>query len=186
MRLFTAIDLPAETASRLEALLAQLRPAARLRWSRVENLHVTTKFIGEWPEGRLKELTSALATIPSEGAIEMGLRGLGYFPDERHPRVFWVAVDAPDALARLAKRTDETASRLGVPRETNSYRPHLTLARLNSRNDPPGSLAALRRAVESIPEPDCGRFVARDWHLYLSEPSSRGSRYTKLETFPLT
>ena len=37
-------------------LLRELRPLAPLNWSPMENLHITSKFIGEWPEQRLGEL----------------------------------------------------------------------------------------------------------------------------------
>ena len=43
----------------LEELLRHLKPSARIAWSPIANLHVTTKFIGEWPEERLGELTAA-------------------------------------------------------------------------------------------------------------------------------
>ena len=60
MRLFTGLDLPAEVVGNLEELLQQLRPTARIQWSPPANLHITTKFIGEWPEERLEELKAAL------------------------------------------------------------------------------------------------------------------------------
>jgi len=47
LRLFTAIDIPADVKARLAALLDRLRPLARLHWIPVEKLHITTKFIGE-------------------------------------------------------------------------------------------------------------------------------------------
>src|ERR1700693_2408083 len=50
MRLFTAIDLPPEVTGRLDGLIAKLRPLARIRWSPAANLHITTKFVGQWPE----------------------------------------------------------------------------------------------------------------------------------------
>ena len=60
MRLFTAIDLPADIQSPVGEVLKRLRDAgstdqAKLSWSTIEKLHVTTKFIGEWPEERLAE-----------------------------------------------------------------------------------------------------------------------------------
>ena len=64
MRLFTALDLPPEVLGRLDHLLRRLKPAARISWSPPENLHVTTKFIGEWPESRLAELKAALGGLP--------------------------------------------------------------------------------------------------------------------------
>ena len=60
MRLFTGIDLPAEVAASLEKLLARLMPLASIRWSPVENFHITTKFIGEWPESKVDELKMTL------------------------------------------------------------------------------------------------------------------------------
>jgi 2'-5' RNA ligase len=185
MRLFTAIDLPPDIASRLEGILMTLRPASSVRWSRVANLHITTKFIGQWPEERLQELKRALAGVPTTGEIEIGLRGLGWFPNPHHPRVFWIGVQAPEALRRLAEATQEAAAQLGIPREDRAYHPHLTLARLDAGKDPPGAAAALRAAAAELDDSDCGAFTARDWSLYLSQPGPDGSRYTKLETFSL-
>ena len=48
MRLFTGLDLSGDVLANLANLLARLRPSARIRWTPVENLHITTKFIGEW------------------------------------------------------------------------------------------------------------------------------------------
>ena len=63
MRLFTAIDLPADILSRLDQLMAGLRPLAQLGWTPASNLHITTKFIGQWPEDRLPQLQRALAAV---------------------------------------------------------------------------------------------------------------------------
>ena len=60
MRLFTGIDLPDDVREKLERLLMHLRPCAHLKWSPVYNLHVTLKFIGEWPEEKLPQLEAAL------------------------------------------------------------------------------------------------------------------------------
>lgn len=181
MRLFTAIDLSEEVRRNLERLLERLRPAARLRWSRPENLHITTKFIGEWPEGRLEELTRALAAIPRPGPVAVAVRGLGWFPSARAPRVFWAGIEAGPGLAELARQTELCTSRLGVPAEGRPYAPHLTLARV-----PPGTpLAPLEKAIAGLPQTDFGAFTAVRFHLYLSELSPGGSRYTKLADFAL-
>ena len=69
MRLFTGLDLGCDASENLRVLIERLRPAARIQWSPPEKLHVTTKFIGEWPEGRLEELKTALAALPGEPGI---------------------------------------------------------------------------------------------------------------------
>ena len=63
MRLFLAIDLPAPVLLRLERLLHALRSEAHVKWSPLDNLHVTTRFIGDWPESRFSELTEALECL---------------------------------------------------------------------------------------------------------------------------
>src|ERR1700755_691200 len=105
MRLFIALDITQEILSRLEQLIARLKPAARINWSPAANLHITTKFIGEWPEERLDELKSALASIPSRPPIAVSIHGLGFFPTPKSPRNFWCGVDAP-GLGELAADTD--------------------------------------------------------------------------------
>ncbi|MEI9974190.1 MAG: 2'-5' RNA ligase family protein [Ignavibacteriota bacterium] len=78
MRLFTALDLPGEVVKNLESFVARLKPSARIQWSPPANLHVTTKFIGEWPEARLGELQKALGGDPGAS---------GYRSDDRRSRI---------------------------------------------------------------------------------------------------
>ncbi len=93
MRLFAAIDLPPEVIERLEALMAKLRPLAAIAWSPCSNLHITTKFIGEWPEDRLAELERAMS-LGCRALIPVRVAGLGYFPNRKSPHTFWAGIEA--------------------------------------------------------------------------------------------
>ena len=181
MRLFTAIDLPETILYQIGRLLDELRPHADVRWSRAENLHVTTRFVGEWPDQRLAELESALRRVAPRAPIPIALRGLGWFPNPHSPRVFWAAVHAPPELARLARDTDAVLEPLGLKPEGRDFRPHLTLARIEQ----PAQLGALRRAIAAMPEVDLGRFEAERFYLYSSQLGRGGSKYTRLAEFPL-
>lgn len=186
MRLFTGIDIPATLSAPLGNLVAQWKPLAAIRWSKVENLHVTTKFIGEWPEERLGEMKQSLATLAPREPVSISFRGLGWFPNPHQPRLFWVAVHGGAELAGLARETEEKLAALGVGKENREYRPHLTLARVEPRGGGPApDLGALRRAIATLETDDFGSFDAHAHHLYLSEPTSGGSQYTKLATFPM-
>ena len=180
MRLFVALDLPPEVVRSLENLLAALRPAARIAWSPPANLHITTKFIGWWPDERLPEVAAALAGLPRRGPVDVAVRGLGFFPNARAPRVFWCGIEAP-GLEELAAATDRAAAALGIPPETRPFSPHLTLARIKERLD----LEPLHRAIAALPSVEFGRCQARSFFLYRSEPHRAGSVYTKLAEFPL-
>src|SRR5437016_249632 len=107
MRLFTAIDIPPSVRDNLKALVDRLRPVAKLRWSPVENLHITTKFIGEWPDDRRTDVEDAFLRVPKPGAFEVAVRDLGWFPNAHNPRVFWVGVQGGEPLQQLAAATEK-------------------------------------------------------------------------------
>ena len=180
MRLFTAIDLPSEIIANLDSLLARLKPTARINWSPIENLHITTKFIGEWPEDRLPELTTALHALPARPAIPIAIEKLGFFPNPHAPRVFWAGVHAGEPLAQLARETEDALAALGIAKEQRPYSPHLTLARIKT----PGRQAALLQAVAALPSLDFGRYTADRFFLYRSKTAPSGSVYTQLAEFP--
>ncbi len=181
MRLFTGLDIPTHVKDNLGGLIESLRPVARLRWSLVGNLHITTKFIGEWPEQRLEEMKQALASIASKPAIPIAIRGLGWFPNPHSPRVFWAAVRAPESLADLARATEDATFELGVARENRPFAPHLTLARIQN----PGDIGQLRHRVAELDSDDFGEFSATEFHLYQSRMMAGGSVYSKLASYSL-
>jgi len=179
MRLFTALDLAPGVAANLERLLERLRPTARVQWSPPANLHITTKFIGEWPDHRLAELKTALAALPARAAIQVRIHHLGFFPSPHAPRIFWCGIEAP-GLAELAGEPDRATAALGVEPETRAFSPYLTLARIKDRLNP----QPLREAIAGLPELEFGSFVAAGFCLYQSQLRPGGSVYTKLAEYP--
>jgi len=180
MRLFVAIDIPADLKDALRYFVSRLRPTAKIGWSPIDNLHITTKFIGEWPESRLDEMKRALTSVPVKGAIDITIKGLGWFPNAPHPRVFWAGVKGGEPLRALAQATEQAAARLGVPIEKRVYSPHLTLARIPEAVP----LDRLHQTIASFPAGcgfDFGSFSAMQFFLYLSA----GGTYTQLAGFPL-
>jgi 2'-5' RNA ligase len=182
MRLFAGIDVPYEMRRNLELLVQLLQPKAGIQWSPLDNLHITTKFIGEWAGERLDELQAALAAVPRPGPLKIGLRGLGWFPNPHRPRVFFAGIAAPPELAELARETGRACERLGIPSEPRGFHPHLTLARIRR----PEPLTELQRAIANLPSADFGAYTAEAFHLYKSELRPGGSIYTKLASYPLT
>ncbi|MBK9170931.1 MAG: RNA 2',3'-cyclic phosphodiesterase [Bryobacterales bacterium] len=180
MRLFTAIDPPEAVVNAMSQLVADLKPLARLAWSPRRNWHITTRFIGEWPESRLDELRRALDNITRREPFPTSVRGLGFFPNGRAPRVFWAGIEAGPELAGLARDTDAAVVRLGGAADDKPYSPHLTLG----RNRDGVSLSRLQQRVATLGECDLGTFTASSFHLYLSETAPGGSIYTQLAEFP--
>jgi 2'-5' RNA ligase len=179
MRLFTALDLPDDVIGKMDELLARLRPTAPIQWSTAENLHITIKFIGAWPEERLDELKTGLAGLPARDGISVHIKDLGVFVNPNKPRIFWCGVSAP-GLAELAADTEAATAALGIAREERAYSPHLTLARIKNGFD----MTALRTAVVRESALDFGSFEARRFFLYQSQSKPSGTVYTKLAEFP--
>src|SRR5258708_14999783 len=118
MRLCVALEIPAAVRDNLATLIKDLRNLdPKSRWVRPENLHVTLKFIGEAPPGKLDAMRSALGGVRAERAVEMDFRGLGFFPNEKHPRVLWANVEASSYLESLAADIDHPLQTPRVPRQ---------------------------------------------------------------------
>lgn len=181
MRLFTGIDLPEDVRERLERLLMHLRPCAHLKWSPVYNLHVTLKFIGEWPQEKLPQLEEALKTVVSRGPISADVKGLGWFPNPHHPRVFWAGVHGGEGLPMLVKDIDTATATLGIAPEERAFNAHLTLARIKE----PAPLQGLRSAIAQLESVEFGTFNVDRFYLFRSQPGPAGSIYTKLSEYPL-
>ena len=180
MRLFTGIDLPDHVVNVFERLLAHFRPAAHLKWVPAYNLHLTCRFIGEWPEARLDELKDALREVGPRAGFRVALRGLGWFPNPRRPRVFWTGVDAAPELPQLARDIDVALQAVGLgPEAERAFTPHLTLARIKQ----PVPLDKLHDIVARLESTDFASFTADHFYLYRSQPGAAGSIYTKLCEF---
>jgi 2'-5' RNA ligase len=192
MRLFVALDLDEEVRQRIAVYLDGLSEfAPEARWAKAESLHVTLKFIGEQLEERLPHLQGALAAIAAK-SFSLSLRGYGFFPTARAARVFWVGIDAGEALPNLAAQVDTVLVPLAIPREEHPYTPHLTLARSGSgaprlqREDKSSPrFERLQKRLATMPQSDFGTMTAREFFLYRSQLGPGGSRYSKLASFPL-
>lgn len=185
MRLFVALEIPSAVRDNLAALIGELRAIDasstknKARWVRAENLHVTLKFIGEVDAGRLDAMRAALGEVSAGGAVELRFRGLGFFPNDKRPRVLWAGIVASPNLAPLAAMIDARLEKLGIARETREFAPHLTLARF----DPPAISETLRSAAQGDGAREFGDFRTDEFHLFESRTRPAGVEYTRLSSF---
>ena len=193
MRLFVALDIPAEIRDRLDRFMEGVRNfAPDVRWVKPEAFHVTLKFIGEQPNERVEQIRAALAKVDNPPTT-IHFRGIGFFPTPKSARVFWVGMDADGHLATLASAVDRATGTLGIPCETKPFTPHLTLARAGSgaphrRRGDRGNRAfqQLQEKLTAVATPDFGTMTSRQFFLYQGKLSPGGARYTKLWGFALS
>jgi len=181
VRLFVALEIPPAVRERLGEFLAVLRAlSSQPRWVRTDNLHITLKFISEVQPEKLGDIRAALSAAHSDRSVALDFRGVGFFPNEKRPRVFWAGVEASANLGRLAGGIDRSLEKLGVPPEKRPFSPHLTLARF----EPPGLPEKLRAAIQENARREFGSFAVGEFHLIESKLKPGGAEYTTLETFP--
>lgn len=182
MRLFVALDLPESVRVVLSDLMAQWKPLARegAQWVRPEGMHVTLKFIGHVDAAKLPGIQAALAPIRSDAPVEINIRGAGFFPSPKRPRVLWCGVHATPNLAGLAAEVDRALVPLEIPAETRAFQPYLTLARLNA---PAAKLAPLVAAAEKADDREFGAMRETEFHLYESILQRGGAQYRKVSSY---
>ncbi len=181
MRLFVALDIPDAVRRALRELMARLKPECEgARWVRPEGMHITLKFLGEMEEAKLDSIRAALSSIRCGQAVESHFRGIGFFPNEFHPRVVWCGIEASSNLPQLAAGVDRALQQLGFSAESHPFTPHLTLARFNSHK----GLDTLVRAANNLKSYDFGSARSSEFHLYQSVLKPSGAEYTRLATFP--
>lgn len=181
MRLFVALDIPDAVRRALRELMARLKPeCSDARWVRPEGIHITLKFLGEIDGSKLDSIKSALSSLHFGELVQLDFRGLGFFPNEFHPRVIWCGVEASPNLATLAASVNRAVQLLGLPAESRAFTPHLTLARFDSDK----SLDTLVRAANNLKSYDFGSARQSEFYLYQSVLQRGGAQYTRLATFP--
>jgi 2'-5' RNA ligase len=172
VRLFVAVDLPAEVRKSLGAWAAdRARELPALRLVPPEALHVTLAFLG-W---RAASDAGRVGRVALAGAGEVGELGVGeaiWLP-ARRPRVLAVELDDPDGrLGELQERVSEAlAAEAGYRPESRPFRSHVTVARVRR---------AERVRAAALPDPPRTRFVPPALTLYRSRLSRAGAEYEPL------
>lgn len=194
MRIFVALDLNQAIRELIQKFVEEIRSTAPdARWISSESLHVTLKFIGECPDEKVRQIEASLGSVQAE-PFQVTFSGAGFFPTPRTARVSWAGIEVCDALAQLAKTIDKSLTGTGIPKEDRAFSPHLTLARIRGGSGAPGrrkddkpnrQFAELQDFLTTHPAPEFGTMTAREFFLYRSELSSKGSQYTKIARFEL-
>jgi 2'-5' RNA ligase len=194
MRLFIALDIDDAIRERIARFMEGVEAfAPDAHWVKPESMHVTLKFIGEQPEAKIEQIRQALGTVGA-AAAEICFRGYGFFPTAKSARVFWIGMETGPQLAALAAAIDEKMPSLGIPKEDRSFSPHLTLARgprssgaprWRKGDGPNRTFQRLHEKLSAMPAPEFGTMTPREFFLYQSQLSPKGSQYTKLAGFTL-
>jgi 2'-5' RNA ligase len=148
LRLFVSLHPPEswrEPLRRVQALGQRQFPPDTVRWTPVEQIHLTLRFLGDVPAADALRLTQALRAACGDVApFTLAAGKCGQFPARGAPRVLWLGLRAADdTLARLQARVAEAAADWAEAEADDRFHPHLTLGRCR----PARSRAALDLAA---------------------------------------
>jgi len=114
---------------------------ARLTWVRPDAAHLTLKFFRDLDDRMAEPIGEAIAgSVGGVRPIEVPFTRLGVFPRADAPRVLWIGPDeswhtseAALRLTALRRALQNACATLDVERDRSPWHPHVTLARVRSR-----------------------------------------------------
>jgi len=153
IRVFIAIDPPQNVKAALARISGNLKNLglARVNWVGLAGFHITVKFLGDVPSSQTGELLEAIERISQTLPwFVLNIGSVGVFPHPRSPRVLWIAIDHDaEPLIRMHRELEEAMSTLGISKECQPFRPHITLGRI-LRKDKVAVREQLSTAFEHI------------------------------------
>lgn len=184
MRLFVALNPPAEERERLHEATLPLREAGLpVRWAAPEAIHLTLKFLGWVRPEQVDRIVEVVAEAASKTQpFEMPVRGFGAFPSLRRPRVIWAGVEATPPLRCVKHDLEWLLAPLGFEREVRAFQPHLTLGRARKE----AQAGDFRDFETLVAEADyLSSFPVETVDLMQSRLSPAGARYERIASAPL-
>lgn len=179
VRTFFGLPLPEAHRSALAGYLVECpKRAPEFRWTPLENLHLTVRFLGHIELAVAMGIADRL-TERDMRSFELRLGDVGSFKRGRMVRVVWLGLGSgQEEIAALAARVEDECVRAGLEPESRPYHAHLTLARARARDGaPPPELPA---------PPGLDAWRADELVLYRSRPGRGGSVYDPLRRIRLS
>jgi 2'-5' RNA ligase len=177
VRLFCAVDLPADVRAELAAFRDAADPDV---WRPVSDdaLHITLAFLGHRPEGDAEVAAGVLDAVAGP-APRLSIAGPLLLPPRRGRVLCASIADHDGTLAALQARVGEGLEAAGLyTPERREFRPHATVARLRSHARP-------QRSLPPGLGPAGIEFRAEALTLYRSHLARPGARYEPLHRIAL-
>jgi 2'-5' RNA ligase len=184
IRVFIAAPIPRALTVFLKNIQARLRsPRMDVRWLAAENIHLTLKFLGNIERSRVSAVGAQMDVSAGQtGTFRLHARGIGVFPNRRHPRVLWVGLGGElDRLVEVQAVLESNLESVGFGKESRRFHPHLTIGRIRHRID----ARILGASLDSLEEIASDSFRVERLALIKSDLKPAGAEYSLLHTSQL-
>jgi RNA 2',3'-cyclic 3'-phosphodiesterase len=182
IRAFIAVSLAPAVGEEIAKIQSTLKEAqGDIRWTRVESMHLTLKFLGDITHTQVDSILVALRNVLcDQPLLHVQAHGLGAFPNLKRPKVLWAGLSG-EGLAGLQEKVESALVALDFPREERGFTPHFTLGRVRSLRGWEQILAVVRKHEQV----QFGESVIDHVTLYQSTLRSDGAVYSPLGTVSL-
>lgn len=185
-RIFTAIDISAETRNKVADYIENLRGEfsnLRVGWDKAEKLHLTLKFLGDLDDKQLANLIEAVKeTAKQISDFNLRIADTGVFPSKRNARILWLGVeDETGSLRKLNSILETKCEAKGFVKESRIFKPHLTIGRLR---EPQKSNFLIERHLQN--DFQSAEFEVSDLVIYESRLQKTGSVYSVVSKLRLS
>lgn len=175
-RCFIAIDFPDELIKEVARIQEVIEGTKFIgKFTELENLHLTLKFLGEMDENKLNVIKEKLKSIKFK-EMDLKLGGIGMFSFKGNPKIVWIKV-LGERIWALQKEIDSKMQEIGFEAE-KGFASHITIARLKYVADKKG----FKKYIDGIGVKEIS-FKIKSFKLMKSELGPLGPAYACLEEF---
>lgn len=172
MRLFTAISLPDEFIEEFNQMATSSKLVGNLSWTRPENLHITTCFIGETEKNLIEGVKDKISIICEQTPqFQLEFRNIHLAPPKKKPYMIWANYNSNENYSGLCEQLHKNLLNLSK----RNHFPHVTLARFKGYVK--FNSYQIHNSFPSLKVSNIG--------LWKSELTKMGPTYEKLEEFSL-
>ena len=148
-----------------------------IKWVYGKNLHLTLAFLGNVNQSKIDELKKELQNVNLGQPFNTVLNHTGIFPNPQEPRVFWLGMEkGKNRLIEIVKQIHSILNKLDLPVDENEFIPHVTIGRLKNKVNT--AKIDTNSYINAVFSPT--RFLVDSIHLYESEMTENGVRYTTI------
>lgn len=146
-----------------------------VKWSPPKNYHLTILFLGEKTPDEIEKLHAPITAFAKTLApFDLRVSGMGAFPDEHHARVLWLGVQNKKNLPEME---NTLRGLLGLGEATETYVPHITIARIRKTR-------SCKNLLSPFVRKDFGKIHVDKFVLFESIQQNFTSVYLPLAEYP--
>lgn len=179
VRTFVAVDFPVELHEKIAEIQLKFNDF-KFKFVDPDLVHVTMKFLGEVPEDKISEISSALDNVKCE-PFHSHVRGIGVFPKPKFAKVIWLGCDGD--FDRLYGLIENALSSFEFEKTLHHFSAHATLARVKYL--PKKKKAEFLELLEELKDMELGSITVQSIKLKKSTLTPKGPVYETLHEVSL-